>query len=83
VDWLAVGITWSKAADQVIAYLGGAQTGTTQTGLGTFVGPLTNTVVVLGATSVTPTLVWSGFLAHAAVWATPLSAGQMATLATL
>jgi concanavalin A-like lectin/glucanase superfamily protein len=81
--WLHLAITWSKANDQAIVYFNGTQSGSTQTGLGTWSGSLNSATTLLGAISKTPTQVWSGFLAHAAVWTTPLSAGQIATLAVV
>ncbi len=82
-NWIHMAVTWSKAADQLKLYKNGAQLGTTQTGLGVFVGALNATAVFLGAASNTPTNVWNGFEAHAAVWNTPLSAAQIATLAVV
>lgn len=81
--WISLGMTWSDTADQMIAYLNGVQSGATQTALGTFVGSLVSTTTILGTENTTPVTLWSGFLAHAAVWATPLSAAQMLTLATV
>ena len=39
--WVALGITWSKSNDRVITYRKGVQAGGTITGLGTWVGNLT------------------------------------------
>ena len=76
-----LGLTWSKAADQVIFYVNGAQQGPTVTGLGTFAGALSNTQTVIGSLSTTAAQVWSGQIAHVAVWARPLSAAEMAKAA--
>lgn len=81
LTWLQLAMTWSKSADQVKVYFNGAQSGATQTGLGTWAGSLLSTTTLLGAATQTPTSVWSGLLAHAAIWATPLSAAQIASLA--
>lgn len=80
LNWLHIAVTWSKSADQVKIYLNGAQSGATQTGLGIWVGALDSTLTNIGATA-QPSTVWSGLLAHVAVWNTPLSAAQIATLA--
>jgi hypothetical protein len=40
IDWFHTTITWSKTNDKVIVYFNGFQSGTTQTGLGTFAGNL-------------------------------------------
>lgn len=81
--WVHFAMTWSKSADQMIAYINGVQSGATQTGLGVFAGSLSATLTTIGAASTVPAAVWSGLLAHVAVWATPLSAGQIATLAVV
>jgi hypothetical protein len=79
--WFHACLTWSAGADQVIAYFNGVQEGATLTGLGVWVGSIVSTNANIGANATTPTSVWSGFLAHAAVWNTPLSAVQVAALA--
>lgn len=81
VDWLHVVLTWSKATDQMKAYAAGAQTGTTQTALGTWVGALNSTNSNIGSTDTTPNAVWSGTLAHAAIWTRVLTAAEIAELA--
>lgn len=63
--WMALGLTWSVSADEVKAYFGGVQEGTTQTGLGTWAGALQSTAALIGALSAVPANVWSGPLAHA------------------
>lgn len=82
--WQMAAITWkdASAGDQVIAYLNGVQTGATQTGNGTWAGSLSSTNTTVGASSISSSR-WSGTLAHAAVWTTPLSAAQIATLAVV
>ena len=71
--------TWNKAGDQFIVYFNGAQSGSTQTGLGTFAGSLATSLI--GANSTAPANVHSGVEAHVALWASALSAAQIATLA--
>jgi len=78
--WMHLALTWSLAADELIAYYAGAQSGAAQTGLGTWAGNVGNATI--GATSTTPANVWSGYLAHVALWASALTPGQMANLAT-
>ena len=79
--WLHVAITWSKSADQVKGYVSGAQIGATQTGLGTFAGSLATTTTLLGASAQTPSNVWSGTLAHMAIFTRALSATEIASAA--
>lgn len=81
LTWLHLFITWSKSADQVKVYYNGAQSGATQTGLGVWAGSLLSTATLLGAGSNAPTAVWSGLLGDWGIWATPLSAAQVASLA--
>lgn len=83
VAWLHLAATWSKAADQAKLYLNGVQQGATMTGLGTWAGTLGATTTALGAADLVPTLPWRGYLAHLAFWNTPLSATQIASMATL
>jgi hypothetical protein len=78
--WMALGLTWSKTADQVIAYYNGAQTGSTQTGLNTWSGSLSSTETVIGASNTTPSSGWNGYLAHCALWNRALTPAEMASL---
>lgn len=73
-------ITWSKSADQLKAFVAGAQIGATLTGLGVFVGALAIATTCIGSVSTTPTTVWSGSIAHVALWNTALSPAQIALL---
>lgn len=78
-----VGLTVSKVNDRVITYINGVAQ-TPLTGLGTFAGSPASNSCVLGAATTTPTSVWSGHLAHAAVYDFELPAGLdgMALLVT-
>ena len=82
-DWMHLAITWSAQADEVKFYYKGAQSGTTATGLGTWAGDLISSATLLGAATTVPGFVWQGWLAHAAVWTTPLTATEIAALATV
>jgi hypothetical protein len=76
-------LTWSKAADQVKAYVAGVQVGTTLTGLGTFAGSLNSLLTAIGTDAISGgAFFWSCMLTHVALWSTPLTAGQVANLAT-
>ncbi len=83
LTWVHLAITWSASADQVKFYVSGAQSGATLTGLGVWVGSLATTTVVAGAAGTSGTNPWGGYLAHAAVWSSVLSAAQIATLAVV
>ncbi len=81
VDWLHFAITWSASADEVRVYLSGSQFGSIQTGLGTWGGTITS--IMIGAGTAVPAAVWDGYIAHAALWTTPLSAAQISDLASV
>jgi hypothetical protein len=78
--WAHYAMTWSKTADQMIVYYNGAQSGATQTGLGTFEGGPSAISSTIGSYSVAPVLVFSGWLAHAALWNRALTATEVANL---
>jgi hypothetical protein len=71
--WAHYAMTWSKTADQMIAYFNGAQSGSTQTGLGTWAGALTSGSQLLGSA-------WNGWLQYTALWDRPLSPAEIASL---
>lgn len=71
-------LTWSAAADQMIAYWDGAQTGTTQTGIGTYVGTLNSGRAVIGAAATAGTTSWSGSITTFVSYARPISAAEAA-----
>jgi hypothetical protein len=76
-------VTWSASGDAVKIYMNGVQQGATLTGLGVWAGTAAATQNVIGANITTPLSVWSGMIAHVAVWTTPLSAAQILSLATV
>jgi hypothetical protein len=67
----------------MIAYLNGAQTGATQTTLGTFVGALGATTTNIAASSTVPANPWAGFVAHVALGNRALTAAEVARLGTI
>ena len=79
--WFHVAITRSAAGDAMKFFINGAQVGSTQTGIGAWVGALASSVTVMGAASNTPTAVWSGWMAHGLVCSAALSAANIAKLA--
>lgn len=79
--WMHVAMTWSDSGDAMIAYINGAQTGATQTGIGTgSANNLVTTTSCIGAGSTTPTLIWHGWIAHVALWNRPLTPTEVANL---
>ena len=82
--WMALCLTWSKSAGasgEVKAYRDGVQLESTGTGLGDWAGQLASTLTVVGAGSTGPSNVWSGTLAHCAVFGRALSPAEVARLA--
>ncbi len=77
-DWFMAAATWSAVNNEFKAYVNGVQVGSTQTAgtLGTGF-TLTSTTTVIGSSSTTPASVWDGELAHAAIWTTPLTDGEL------
>lgn len=80
LGWFHMCLTWSKAADEVRAYINGIQIGATQTGLGTWVGAVASSAANIGATLTTPSGVWSGSIAHVGLWNAPLTPAEVALL---
>ncbi len=64
-NWFLLGLTWDIVADAMIVYFNGVKQGSTQTGLGTWVGNLNSARVVIGADSTVPASIMSGNLAVA------------------
>ncbi len=84
--WLHFAITWSKSTGvtgEVRHYINAVQEGATDTNLGVWVGNLVSTTTVIGANDTDPTFVWHGYLAHPAIWDTPLTPTQIAQLAVV
>ena len=80
--WFVAVVTWSKAAEEMKAYVNGVQVGSTQTALGTFTGTLADGFTAIGNfTASGGANFWDGYIAHAAVWKTRLSDAEIAALA--
>ena len=65
--WICLLFTWSKAAEAVKLYINGTQQDTDVT-LGVWTGALAAATTLIGAYTQVPAEVWSGYLAHVAVW---------------
>ena len=78
--WNVYSMSWSALADEVRYYHNGTVVGLTDTGLGTYNGGLNSAQCNIGARFTTPTWVFDGRIAHAALWTTPLTAAQHARL---
>jgi hypothetical protein len=80
-DWFHIAVTWDTAADEVKAYFQGSQTGSTLTGLGNWLGSLSENETNVGALMEVPSYCWKGWLAHPAAWTKALTPAQIASLA--
>ena len=61
-------------------YYAGAQTGATQTGLGTWAGTFDTNRALIGASNKTPIAVWDGWIDEVALFDYALSPDEMADL---
>lgn len=78
--WTSVIMTWSKTADDLRLYVGGALL-EQLSGLGTWATALVSTTTVIGASTNGGTAVWADRIAHVWLWNTPLNAAQIAVAA--
>ncbi len=82
--WFHLGLTWSKANDQMIMYVNGVAITPVSTGLGTWAGNLSTTQTLIGSLNTgAAAQVWSGLLAHGALFNRTLSAAEMLAAATV
>ena len=81
--WHHMALTWNKAGDAVKAYIDGVQSGGTETGLGIWAGALNVGYCNIGSYRNIAQDVFDGYLAHAAIWNTPLTPTQILALATV
>jgi hypothetical protein len=82
-SWFHVALTWDKANDELKAYYNGAQTGTTQTGLGVWAGALSSNQCLIGANTKTPTFVWDGWIGPTSLWKAVLTPAEILALSTV
>ncbi|NVM23988.1 MAG: hypothetical protein HWN68_19690 [Desulfobacterales bacterium] len=80
-DWMCLGLTWDKEADQVQPYYNGDAEGAALTGLDVWAGVLGTCLI--GAQTTVPANPANAWEAQCAIWASALSAAQIATLATV
>lgn len=81
VDWMHLAVTISETDDEMKSYLNGVQQGTTSDTLGAWTGALAALGTTIGAGATTPSNLWSGQVAHVAVWSRILAADEILTLA--
>jgi hypothetical protein len=79
VNWFSVGLTWSRIANQYMAYFQGVKVGATLAIGAAWAG--VPTVALLGAYTTGAAYPWLGYLAHAAFWNVPLNASEIRSFA--
>ena len=67
-DWIHLAITWSVTADAFKFFVNGNRVGAATSGLGVWAGNLGATTTCIGSSDTVPAMVWSGWIAHVAVW---------------
>lgn len=78
-DWFMLAITVSKANDRYRVYINGAQSGATQTGIGTFVGNLNSSNnTVIGGRALEA---WDGYICYPTVVRYEMTAAEILALA--
>ena len=86
IAWMYLVMTWDKNAGvngEKRSYFNGVQEGATQTALGVWADNLGINKMVIGALNTGVLFPWHGYLAHAALWDTPLTPAQIADLAVV
>lgn len=79
-DWFHVAITWSKANERVRGYFNGELVSTSTT-LGVWAGAIVGAQI--GANTLTPLNVWSGYLSNYRLYNRELTADEIASLAVV
>lgn len=78
--WAMYGITWNTSADEVKVYFNGAQSGSTQTSLGTWAGSLASGQCYIGRYNTAPYR-WYGYIGHAILLKKTATPTEMLTVA--
>lgn len=79
-EWFQVVLTWNASSDEAKFYFNGSQQGSTQTGLGTWIGNLSSTQSVIGALNNSGNSSWSGDINDVRLYNRALSADEIADL---
>ena len=79
--WQHIALTLSKSADELKGYVNGVQAMATQSTLDTWSGALT--AAILGAYTLVPASLWSGYLAHAILLNRAATAQEIAEAARI
>lgn len=79
-EWFQVVLTWNASSDEAKFYFNGSQQGSTQTGLGTWIGNLSSTQSVIGALNNSGNSSWSGDINDVRLYNRALSTEEIADL---
>jgi len=79
-DWLQVAISWNKASDEVKVYFNGAQSGTIQNNLGSWVGNISSTNLTIGSSDTSGSSPWKGLINDVRLYDRALSADEISSL---
>ena len=80
-EWHHLAMSLSATDDALKVYVDGAQSGSTQSSLGTWSGTVAETLFCIGAGSTVPANVFKGWLSQPALWSVVLSDDEIADLA--
>lgn len=83
LGWLHIAVTVSVTANELRGYLNGEQYGSTQTPVASWAGGALDNMTIGATGYASPSVVWSGSLAHVAIINGALSAAQIAALGVL
>ena len=84
IIWMPLALTWSKPAEEMRAYIYGAQVGATQINLGVWAGNLLAGACALGSSSgAVAGEVWHGWLGPCGLWDRALPLATIASLALI
>lgn len=81
-EWHHLGLTYSVAADKVILYVDGTAS-TVASSLGTWTGAWGSTLCSIATSKTSLGDLFTGWLAHVALWSTPLTAPEMKQLSEI
>lgn len=79
-DWFHAACTWSESADELKFFVNGSQVGLTQVTIGAW-GVAADIIRIASADGISE--FWHGWLAHFALWDTPLPPATIENLATV
>lgn len=77
VNWMQMVMTWDSDADEMKIYFNGKKIGSTQHGLGVWVGSLSSSYCIIGARTVGGLYPWDGWVSNVALWNLALESDEI------